>query len=516
MRLSRRQFTLGALALSGTAALPVFSGTARAATAHDYTARETFDLFDRIFHDSGSAGQPTDTNEHGGLAWGQSYVLAGFIRMYEAYKDTHYLDRLIHNIDLVLAGRDSARGVTDHRGRSLPGWRAMAPYTVGLVTLKDAGGKALVEIRTALTYADNAVATVRAGSSADRFTLEVRNNRTNLVATFTDLSLDPAAPDYAVSRILDAYPTPTLVTARELRAAPSGNAVPALGATPFVSQPVIFTVHTGMITYPMASFAKLVLRSPRLRAVPKYRHKAVEYLKAAREAAAIHDDEWRQTEDGHGYFVWNKGTPLAYDGTEQPTNQSLALGQTYAELAAATGDPFYADRARRMARTFLREVRADADDAYVWSYWPAFGRTYNGFAKADGVSEFTPSGGPARQIEDLSHGAIDVEFAAAVFRNRLFYKGVDLARFARTYSKNLVAPPGADGIATAYQRVDGTGSTTTAGQYLQAPRWMAVAQWDETVFTHSRAIYDGRAVQPQLGSYLGSVAYLNWHARRGS
>ncbi|MFI6293956.1 hypothetical protein ACIBEJ_20380 [Nonomuraea sp. NPDC050790] len=515
MRLSRRQFTLGALAaasgtaLSGTA----LSGTARAATALDYTTRETFDLFDRTFHGSGAAGQPSDTNEHGGLAWGQSYVLAGFIRMYEAYRDTHYLDRLIHNIDLVLAGRDSERGVTDHRGRSLPGWRAMAPYTVGLVTLKDAGGQELAEIRTALSYADNAVATVRAGSSADRFTLEVRNNRTNVVATFTDLSLDPASPDHAVRRILDAYPTPTLVTARDLRNAP---AMPVFGATPFVSQPVIFTVHTGMISYPMASFARLVLRSPRLRAVPKYRHKAVEYLKAARDAAAIHDDEWRQTEDGLGYFVWNKGTPLAYDGAEQPTNQSLALGQTYAELAAATGDPFYADRARRMARTFLREVRADADDAYVWSYWPTFGRVYRGFGKDEGVSEFTPSGGPARQIEDLSHGAIDVEFAAAVFRNGLFYRGADMARFARTYSKNLVAPPGADGVATAYQRVDGTGSTTGAGQYLQAPRWMAVAQWDGAVFTHARAIYAGRAVQPQLGSYLGCVAYLNWHARKGS
>ncbi|MEV4159364.1 hypothetical protein [Nonomuraea dietziae] len=513
MQLSRRQFTLGALAMG---ALGSFAGTAHASAGYDYTSRETFDLFDKLFHESGNGGQPTDTNEHGGLAWGQSYVLLGFIRMYEAYNDTHYLDRLIANIDLVLANRDSVRGVKDHRGLSLPAWRAMAPYTAGIVTLKSADRTPLLEVRTALTYADNAVATVRAGSSEGRFTLEVKNHRTNLVATFPDLSLDPAAADYAVRRIFDAYPTPTLVTAKELRPSPEAGAMPVLGATPFTSQPVVFTVHTGMITYPMASFAKIVFRSPKLLAVPKYRHKAVEYLKAARDAAAVHDDEWRQTEDGHGYFVWNKGTPLGNDGTEQPTNQSLALGQTYAELAAATGDPFYRDRTQRMARTFARELRVDADDAYVWTYWPTFGKVHNGFAKTDGVSEYTPSSNPGRGVEDLSHGAIDVEFAAAAFRNHLFYKGEDMSRFARTYSRNLIAPTGADGHPTAYQRVNGTGSTTSAGQYLQAPRWMAVAQWDEAVFTHARSIYEARAVQPQLGSYLGCVAYLNWHARRGA
>ncbi|GAA3472599.1 hypothetical protein [Nonomuraea roseola] len=513
MQLSRRQFTLGALAMG---ALGSFAGTAHASAGYDYTSRETFDLFDKLFHESGNGGQPTDTNEHGGLAWGQSYVLLGFIRMYEAYKDTHYLDRLIANIDLVLANRDSVRGVKDHRGLSLPAWRAMAPYTAGIVTLKSADGTPLLEVRTALTYADNAVATVRAGSSEGRFTLEVKNHRTNLVATFPDLSLDPAAADYAVRRIFDAYPTPTLVTAKELRPSPEAGAMPVLGVTPFTSQPVVFTVHTGMITYPMASFAKIVFRSPKLLVVPKYRQKAVEYLKAARDAAAVHDDEWRQTEDGHGYFVWNKGTPLGNDGTEQPTNQSLALGQTYAELAAATGDPFYRDRTQRMARTFARELQVDTDDAYVWTYWPTFGKVHNGFAKTDGVSEYTPSSNPGRGVEDLSHGAIDVEFAAAAFRNHLFYKGEDMARFARTYSRNLIAPTGADGHPTAYQRVNGTGSTTSAGQYLQAPRWMAVAQWDEAVFTHARSIYEARAVQPQLGSYLGCVAYLNWHARRGA
>ncbi|MGW4793642.1 hypothetical protein ACWEPC_14700 [Nonomuraea sp. NPDC004297] len=498
----------------GALALGALGFTTTSAT-HDYTSRETFDLFDRVFHSSGGAGQPGDTNEHGGLAWGQSYVLLGFMRMYEAYRDTHYLDRLVENADQVLANRDSARGVTDHSGRSLPAWRAMHPYTVGKTLLRDAGGTPLLEVRSALSYADEAVATVTAGSSADRFSLEVRNNRTARVATFPDLSLDPASADYAVKRILAAYPTPTMVTARDPRDTPAGGVIPALGPVPLVSEPVIFSVHTGMITYPIAAFARIVLTDPSL--WRRYKSKALEYVSAVKAAAAVHDAEWRQTDDGRGYFVWNKGTPLAYDGTEQPTNQSLALGQTYAELAAATGDRAAKDRARRLAVTFSRELTVDAGDAYVWPYWPTFGKVYQGFDAASGVSEYTPSlTAGARQIEDLSHGAIDVEFAVAAFRHKIFYSGRDMVRFARTYSRNLVATPGADGIATANVRVDGTGGSTTAGQYLQAPRWMAVADWDAAVLPHARAIYEGRAVEPQQGSYLACVAYLNWQARRGS
>ncbi|MEV6964323.1 hypothetical protein AB0M47_04335 [Hamadaea sp. NPDC051192] len=494
------------------------AGVGRAAAdpaGYDYTARETFDLFDTVFHSSGAVGQPTDTNEHGGLAWGQSYVLAGFLRMYQTYRDPYYLDRFIANVDLVLGNRDSERRVADYRGLSLPAWRATNPYTVGAVTLADELGVPLLEIRSALSYADDAVAIVRAGSLTGHFTLEVRNNRTARTAVFADLSTDPASPNYAVARIAAAYPTPTMVTAAALSGAP--GALPAYGTFPLVSQPVVFTVHTGMITYPMASFARIVAQSPTLRSDPRYRSKADEYLQAAIAAARVHDDEWRQDETGRGYFVWPKGMPLAFDGTEQPTNQSLALGQTYVELAVVTGDPFWAGRARRLAAMFSADLRLLPNDSYSWPYWPTFSKVYNGFTKAEGLSEYTPSygtpGNGATQIEDLSHGAIDVEFAVAAFRARLAFKGADMARFAHAYSRNM-ATYAASGGATTFLRVDGTGGLATSGQFLQAPRWMPAAAWDRAVFDHSRAVYDLNAVQPQSGSLLLCVAYLNWFAGR--
>ena len=504
--LTRRQFGLGAISL-GVLTLP---GTARAAAGHDYTSRQTFDLFDKLFHESGVVGQPTDTNEAGGLGWGASYVLAAYIRMYEAYRDTYYLDRLIHNADLVLAGRDSERGVTDYRGLSLPAWRSLV-YSAGGVSLLDASGQPLLEVRSALANVNDAVATIRAGTSEGRFTLEVSNPVKSKVSTFADLTMDPGSPDYAVKRILDAYPSPTMVTGKDLRPSPAGAAMPALGTFKLAAAPVIFSVHTGMITYPLASFVRIVRRNPHLRAKARYRAKAAEYLEACRAATAVHDPEWV----ADGYYIWPKGMPVPYDGVEQPINQSVSLGQTYAELAAATGDPRFRDRTRRLAATFARDLKINDKDAYSWPYWPSFGKLYSGYTKADGVSEWTPSyGSPPKggqQIEDLSHGGIDVEFAAAAHRWGLGFTGADMARFARSYTRNMATTD--NGVATTFLRVDGSGGLAPAGQYLQAPRFMPVAPWDEALFTHALAVYADHAVESQYGSTLLSVAYLNWQGR---
>ncbi|HEY6738236.1 MAG TPA: hypothetical protein VI076_05250 [Actinopolymorphaceae bacterium] len=512
--LLRRTGLVGLLAGVGGIALP----NRRAhAEALDYTARETYDLFDRVFHDSGVVGQPTDTNEHGGLAWGQSYVLASFLRMYQAYQDDHYLDRLVHNADLVLANRDNERGVTDYTGRSLPAWRAMHPYTVGVATLADSAGRPLLEVRSALAYADETPVTVTSGSSEQTFGLEIVSTKYGYRDELVDLSLDPASDRYAVDVIYQAYPTSLKVTARDVRSDRSNADVPVHGTVSFSSQPVIFAVHTGMITYPLASFVRTVYRTPRLRSDARYKAKADAYLEAVRGAIEACDAEWRED----GYFQWPKGMPVPYDGTEQPVNQSLTLGLTYAEIAAATGDTQLRARATKLARMLAGQLVRTDGDAYVWRYWPTFGHMYNGFTKtgdvATDISEYTPEyGSPgkgAQQYEDLSHGAIEVEFAALAFRHGLHFRGLDMVRFARTYTQNL-ATTDENGTATTVVRVDGSGGLAPSGQYLQAPRWMAVAPWDEQLFGHAHRIYVDHDVQPGFGSGLACVAYLNWFARR--
>ncbi|WP_433553470.1 hypothetical protein ACQP08_09595 [Micromonospora zamorensis] len=104
-------------------------------------------------------------------------------------------------------------------------------------------------------------------------------------------------------------------------------------------------------------------------------------------------------------------------------------------------------------------------------------------------------------MEDLSHNGIDVEFAALAYQHKLAYRRNDLARLARTYSRNL-ATTTTTGAATTFLRADGMGGLATSDQFLQALRWMPFAGWDSAVFAHSRAVYDVNAVEPQSGSLL--------------
>lgn len=519
--MDRRTFLTHSAAIAGgvgllTTAGPALAGaSSRAETGLDYAARDTFDYFDATFHDGERVGQPHHTNEAGALAWGQSYVLAGFVKMYLAHRDTHYLDRLVHNADIMLTTRDSERGVHDYRGLSQPAWRAMNPYTVGVVALPDADRRPALEVRSARAYADTAIVTVEHGDG-DSFTLVVQNERYGYTDTYAGLSMDPGSADEAVRRIYDAYGSSrTMTTAQGL--ASTGR--PEAGTYPLTSQPVIFAVHTGMITYPLASFARIVRQTPELRRNPRYRAKAEEYLEAVRAAVAVHDPEWREREDDEGYYEWPKGMPVPYDGNAQPVNQTTALGRTLLELAAATGEQPYVDRAAKVARMFRHQLVRHSAQTSVWHYWPDYAPVWNGYEQTGSpqsdISIYTPrygsSSGGNQAIEDCSHGAISADFAALALGHGVVFRSSDLRRLARTFTQNL-ATVGDDGIATVYTRMNSTG-VASSGQYLQAPRWMAVSPWDEGVFTHSKAIYQQRAPEPGFGSGLLAVASLNWGAR---
>lgn len=524
----------GAVILGGRIAAPAAAQNGGAlidgATGIDYTARTTFDQWDLQFQ-AGSPGQPDQPNDNtnadgrsGMLGWSQSYVLLGLVRMYETYKDTHYLDRLIENIDQVLSVRDSERGVVDYRGLSLPAWRCDHPYTVGFTTLTDGQGRPTLEVRSSLAYADAVTVTVLAGTVPDTFTLQIVNAQYGRTETIADLNMDPSSNDYAVRRFYQSSIGSLALTVRDARESGSTAGIPATGSFPMLSKPVIFAVHTGMITYPIASFVRIVRQSPKLLSNTRYRAKATEYLAAVRAAVAVHDWEYQENDLGEGNLIWPKGQPLAFDGCEQPINQSLALGQTLVELAITTGDPAYQHKVKAMAKMFARQLTVDAGGAYAWHYWPTGGRAYEGFTRTGSpetdVSLFTPE--PIQryqQFDDISHGAISVEFAVRAFRAKLGFTGVDMVRFARTFTQN-VAMTDALGQPSIHTNVNGTGtgSRTTA---QQAPRWMQPTPWDAGVHRHALALYNRYQMTPErdgaqaigFGWLLANVAYLNWGAK---
>ncbi|MGH3728306.1 MAG: hypothetical protein ACRDTU_06090 [Micromonosporaceae bacterium] len=494
----------------------------------EYDTRAAFDQFLREFESSDQLGQATDPNDNqGALAWGQSYVLQGLVLAYQAFRDTRYLDHLVDNIDAVLDTRDSARGVADYRGLSLPAWRSGYPYTAGAVELADAAGRPVLQVRTVKTPIEQRISSkpleveplidveVVAGAEGS-FTLVVAHRGVNKTERHENLSMDPASPSYAVRRLHDAWPTDLLLTAKDLRADPAAGPAPAAGTYQMASQQGIFAVHTGMITSPIASFARLVHETPALRA--RYAATGRRYVEACEAAIAVHDREWGQNDKGEGWYQSARGMPVPYaDGAEQPANQFLAPARTILQLAAITRDPLYRDRARRMARTFKNELTLDAGGAYTWHYWPSWGRIYNGWSKADDVSEYRLSYSGARQIEDTSHGHIDVDFAVRAFWDHVVFDEKDMARFARTFTRNVAART-ADGGATVWSNVDATGVTGNRAFETISAAWMALAVFDRKIFEHVDETFQRIEVDPatdRFGSNVLDVANLAWFGAPG-
>jgi hypothetical protein len=515
---------MGGTALGGAA-------PARAGAGLDYTAPGTFDDFHETFERrTDRIGQSTDLNEWvGALAWGQSYIQVALIRMYEATRQRRYLYDLVGHVEDVLATRDSVRGVRDYRGLSLPAWRAGWPYTMGGVTLSDSAGRQTLQVRSVRTPIENLVTLkplevtplidveVGPGTAADTFRLTVTHRQFDVTEVYDDLSMDPASPGYVVTRVHARWPTFNSVTVKDLREDPAAAGSPAPGTSTMQSLPGIFGVHTGQIVHPMAWFARTVRESGVLRSDSVLAAKADEFVDAAAEAVAVHDDEWRESDRGEGWYDFLRGDPSGFDGTEQPANQFLALGRAQQHLAVVTGDATYADRVAKMARTLRRQLSVDDDDAYVWHYWPTFGHVYNGWSKEDDVSEFRLSYGGARQVEDLSHAHLDVDFAVQAFRDRTVFGGRDMARFARTFTENLIAFEDG-GEPTVWFNVDGSFRKGVLSDELVAAGWLPVASWDRRVFDHCRAMYDASGLTPDYeflsGYMLMGVANLVWTSSR--
>jgi hypothetical protein len=223
-----------------------------------------------------------------------------------------------------------------------------------------------------------------------------------------------------------------------------GRTLPAWGSTRYTNGTrYCWIVHAGMITYPAGTFIRIVREDADLAA--PYGAKADEYLSALEQTVAAFDADWRTGPgDGEGYYL---GESL---GKYLPLNQQNALGRTLIELHAATDAPAYLDKATRLASFFKRRLTTRDDGAYDWAYWPSL--------DAQG-----PSSG-----EDISHAAINADFACLAHENGIVFTAEDMERFADTFTKSISKGDG--------EFADTVAGTGASGRYaLSVGRWLALA-----------------------------------------
>jgi hypothetical protein len=511
--LNRRTLLRGAAVAGAMASLGALRATpALAAAAPDFTSRSAFDALDLGFR--GGNGYKDDLNDNrGALGWGESYVLQAYLLMYEAHRDTYYLDKAIDHIDHMLANRDSVRGFTDWRGLSLPAWRTGDPYVVGEVHLTDAQGRPTLRVRSARAFSASAQLTVTAGTNPGTFKLSVYSAFYKVGDTYDNLTMDPASPDYAVKRINDAFNIDTAqVTAKDVRPSPDAASDPVpvsmLMTAPKVHTPVL----TGQIAYPIAKFARIVAREPRLHRERRYRDKAREYYEAADAAVAIHDDDYVQNGDS-GHYKSAKDSPINLDGSDWPHNFSTSMARVYLELYMARHRREHAERGSALVRTFRDDIQPKDTGTAKWTYLWTKGWAYHGWTAADGVSNNILSIGAGTRLEDISHGHIEITMMVTAFQAGLVASRSDMRLLARTYSRDIITKR-ADGTPTVWSYLGPSGVSGSQGFEQIAAGWLGLAPFDEDgVMVDALAtMYRNQNPTPDVVPIYGS-AWLNW-ARR--
>ncbi|GAA1597070.1 hypothetical protein GCM10009804_61960 [Kribbella hippodromi] len=498
-QLSRRTLILGTTAggVAAWAGLPTLSASAAPLV---YDSPEAFDAAQ-----AGYLASNPQNNEAGLYAWGESYFLLALLRMYEAHQDERYLRTFEDRARHLLATTDHARHVQDYAGRSGKVWRTAGNYTAGHGVLPDGTGQAAVQLRWAGSRSAESTAEV-SNVANGFFDLVLRNPATTAVVTLRGVSLDPTAPTYVVAAVNNAYNASLRWTAADLRPSPAAAPAPVAATITFQPQYYVFAVHTGMLAFPLARYARMVLKSAKLRR-GKRQQFARDLLAAATEAVAFHDPEWVSRPDGTGDYVWPKGAPIPFDGTIQPYNQSQGIGQVLVELFRATGNPHYRSRVVQLLKAYVPALRV-VDGAYVWTYWPPYSELYAGYAKTAGISEYTPSYPASKQIEDLSHAAISTEFVHAAYDAGIT-AGPDVQLFTKTFTQKLIRS-----ATEVWYRVDGTGDAVPANA-VQCARWGAYAEQDLLVYQQSLRVYDAVQLVPVQGSHALGIAYLNWAKNSG-
>jgi hypothetical protein len=94
-----------------------------------------------------------------------------------------------------------------------------------------------------------------------------------------------------------------------------------------------------------------------------------------------------------------------------------------------------------MARLFKNNLTIDQKTgAYIWHY--QWGKGLNGWTSSDNLSVNKPSYGGYKRYEDVSHGAIDVDFAYKAYKAGIVFTEEDMIRFGKTVENYLILPNG--------------------------------------------------------------------------
>jgi len=246
-----------------------------------------------------------------------------------------------------------------------------------------------------------------------------------------------------------------------------GRMMPSWGSVRFSGeQYTCWLVHAGMLLYPAARFLRLAAKqnAPRER----FAVEIARLLPAMQETIAAYDVHWQQgPADDEGYYT----EPAMPDDHHLPLNQQNIMGRVMLELAPLPGCEAYRERVARLAASLKHRLLPGDGDSYCWAYRPPL------------APPFDQSG-----AEDISHAAMNVDFAVRCHEEGIVFTAEDVQRFSRTLIRVIHRSDGS--IA---DNVDGSGEGNRYRNVLVY--WGRLALYDREV---ARIIRQVVSTEPTL------------------
>lgn len=359
---------------------------------------EAYKQFDQAKNDGQGFSAEADS---GALGWGEAGYLRAYSDLWQATGDAYWLGKIEDHFKRIIAN------ASDPDGDGFLGWQT-ATYSSAVYWCQPLHnrGTALVEPGFYSEARAKAIAEVTGHT---------------YVVSFLDPPTSFSVVDQTTRQVVApevAYKDGDTITAIPgCRVKVSG--VACVGDRFMVRtlrpEPTEFTVHEGMIAYPVAVFIEAVAKAPALR--ERFGASADSFLQfISRHLLHKHERDWLETGDGGGGYRFADLITDRFPNRLMPHNQYLALARAFLVLKDVPGaDPLLGKRAEQMARLFRSSLIAQ-DQAWVWHYWDWVE------AGEKGASGF----------EDTSHGHIDIGFAVEAARRGVVFTADDMKRFTRT------------------------------------------------------------------------------------
>lgn len=404
--------------------------------------------------------------DSGKLGWGESQVLEVCVAMYQSTGETKWLDRLVEHADAILSSISVGP-------LGLMGWRTTR-YSIAFARVVPSASNRS-SARLAASPEDIWDVKEVAKVTGHRYRADfpgkgrvvVHDMNTQDVVGTADIG-----PDGQINLI----PGVSL----KLEGEPAAEDWFAVETT--APKALDYVVHDGMVLTPIAQFIALTREDGRL---ARYREAANRFLGIIeRHLAHKWDGHWKEIGDGRGAYLAPRDPAQRFGGCTLPHNQYAALGRTFVALWRATRNAWYRQRAEAMALNFKHFLQLD-DDHYVWHYWDAAG-------------PWDEPGRRMHQIEDTSHGRIELDLAVDSYEAGMVFDRQDMRRFART----LVSMWNGSRDDPAFA---GRVGRSTGPFTFKAP-WLRLAQFDDQL----RDLLETAVGKQRASSLDGALDAAQW------